>query len=144
MRVVADTSVWSLLLRRRPNAKLDAYERRIVAELQELGEEDRLCMLGVIRQELLAGIQSAGYFKKLRVKLRAYDDYPVDTAVHELAAENHNTCLSRGVIPTAFDMLICTVARIESMAIFSTDPDMDRICKILNVQLHEPREALEP
>lgn len=143
MNVVVDTCIWSLLLRRRPSARLDAYERQLKLELRELGDEGRICMLGVIRQELLTGIHSAGHFKQVRERLAPFEDYKLTPAVHERAAENANYCRKRGVETYTVDMLICTVAQIESMPVFSTDPDIARIARLLLLKLHEPREFPE-
>lgn len=144
MRVIADTSIWSMWLRRRPNARLSNEQRLLKAELRELGEEDRLVMLGVIRQELLTGIRTAGHFKRVMNELRAFDDYPLKTSVHESAAELANECLNRGVVTAFVDILICTVAKIEDFAVFSSDPDIERICRIVSVVQHAPRKFEGP
>jgi len=51
VNVVVDTSVWSLVLRRRAPEN-SALER----ELAELIREGRVVMVGAIRQELLSGV----------------------------------------------------------------------------------------
>jgi predicted nucleic acid-binding protein len=140
MHVLVDTCVWSLLLRRRPAARLDAYEQLLTRELRELGDEGRICMLGVIRQELLTGIHSTGHFKQVRDRLAPFEDYKLTPAVHERSAENANYCRKRGVETYTVDILICTVAQVESMPVFSTDPDIARIAKLLSLRMHEPRE----
>ena len=50
MKVLVDTSIWSLAFRRR-NPVRDAY----VTELERLVEEMRIQMIGPIRQEILSG-----------------------------------------------------------------------------------------
>jgi predicted nucleic acid-binding protein len=65
----------------------------------------------------------------------------VTPQIHELAAENANRCLKRGVTTSAIDILICTVAAVEGMAVFSTDPDIERISRVLAIKLHKPRDS---
>lgn len=143
MLVVVDTSIWSLLLRRRSRAKLNPEQLTLLEELKELGREDRIVLLGVIRQELLTGIRSRKQFKAVRDNLRAYDDYPLAHEADETAAECANKCLDKGVITSSIDVLICTVAYIEGIAVFSSDPDLKRICEVLKVKFHEPRGSDE-
>ena len=53
MRVIIDTSVWSLALRRN-----DPEENEYVFELKELIKEVRAQLIGPVRQEILNGIKS--------------------------------------------------------------------------------------
>ena len=60
MKVLVDTSVWSLALRRSlPHAGPE------VLELIELIREVRVLMIGPIRQELLSGVKNKAQFQKL-------------------------------------------------------------------------------
>lgn len=69
MNVLVDTSVWSLVLRRRvPDDS--ALERELTALIQE----GRVMMIGAIRQELLSGVRGEVQFRKLRDRLRAFKD----------------------------------------------------------------------
>ena len=86
MKLLVDTSVWSLALRRRRTAPLSANEKRLVAALAEAIRDGRVVMLGPIRQELLSGIKVQAQFDKLRTALAAYRDEPIDTADYEEAA----------------------------------------------------------
>ncbi|MHC5725586.1 MAG: PIN domain-containing protein [Nostoc sp.] len=53
MKVIVDTSIWSLALRR--NYKVD--DSPYVAVLQELVADGRVALLGAVRQEILSGIR---------------------------------------------------------------------------------------
>jgi len=53
MKVVVDTSVWSLALRRNRTQE----EPPQVLSLRELIADNRVSLLGVIRQEVLSGIR---------------------------------------------------------------------------------------
>lgn len=60
MKVIVDTCVWSLALRRNePSASAE------VRLLQELVQDGRVAMLGPIRQELLSGVKTPAQFKNL-------------------------------------------------------------------------------
>jgi predicted nucleic acid-binding protein len=62
MKVVVDTSVWSLALRR--NTPNDALE--LVNVLRDLITDGRVILLGAIRQELLSGVRYIEQFEGLR------------------------------------------------------------------------------
>ena len=72
MRVLVDTNVWSLALRRKT-------ENEVSHKLKELLLSYQVVMIGPIRQELLSGISKADEFNKLRSKLEAYSDFPIST-----------------------------------------------------------------
>ena len=54
MRVLVDTCIWSLALRRKNNQT--NHQQAIVEKLRHLIDEQQVVMLGVIRQEILSGI----------------------------------------------------------------------------------------
>jgi len=56
VKVLVDTSVWSLALRRRSPDR----EGGIVRELRRLIAEFQVAMIGPFRQELLSGIRESG------------------------------------------------------------------------------------
>jgi hypothetical protein len=81
MKVLVDTSVWSLSLRR--SLPFDNAE---VSELIELIKEVRIQMIGPIRQEILSGIKNQAQFQKLLHHLRAFPDTDIKTPDYELAS----------------------------------------------------------
>jgi predicted nucleic acid-binding protein len=141
VKVLVDTSVWSLALRRKSEA-LSAGERLIAAELSELIGEGRAAILGLIRQELLSGVKTAEQCEKLRLHLRSFDDEPVDRVDYEEAAKFGNQCRSKGIAVFAVDLLICAVAINRGWTIFSTDPDFAAHARVLPLKLHRPRKTL--
>lgn len=64
MRVLVDTCVWSLALRRRSGMGDDPW----VVRLMRLIQHGEAAILGPIRQELLSGIRDQGQFNRLRDK----------------------------------------------------------------------------
>ncbi len=124
MKVLVDTSVWSLALRRRA-----AASRPEVEELRSLIDEGRVAMIGPIRQELLSGIRTVEAFERLRDHLRPYPDEPLETADFERAAEHFNTCRARGVQGSNTDFLICAVAERRNLPILTTGCRLPAICR---------------
>lgn len=131
MKVLVDTSVWSLALRRR--ARAGGPE---VQELRSLVEEGRVAIIGPIRQELLSGIRTVEAFERLRDHLQPYADEPLQTADFERAAEHFNTCRARGVQGSNTDFLICAVAERRNLPILTTDTDFARFAGVLPITLH--------
>lgn len=134
MRVLVDTSVWSLALRR--NAPADGPE---LAELIELIREVRVQMIGPVRQELLCGIRSQAQFRKLRDHLRAFPDLELTTRDYETATEFFNHCRGKGIQGSNTDFLICAVAARHKVPIFTTDGDFVLYQPYLPIALHSSR-----
>ena len=111
MIVVADTSVWSMALRRPARAALSADERRHVRTLTDLIADARVVLLGMVRQELLSGIKDVKQFRQLRDYLQAFPDVPLNGPDYERAAEMSNICRSHGIAAHPIDLLICSVAK---------------------------------
>ena len=131
MKVLVDTSVWSLALRRRkPSANPE------VEELRSLIDEGRVAMIGVIRQELLSGIRTLEAFERLRENLHPFSDERLETADFERAAEHFNTCRANGIQGSNTDFLICAVAERRNLPILTTDADFTRFAEVLPIALH--------
>lgn len=134
MKVLVDTSVWSLALRR--NLPTDGPE---VSELIELIRETRVQMIGPVRQELLSGVKSQAQFQKLRNHLRPFLDLELTTRDYEHAAEFFNHCRSKGIQGSNTDFLICAIAARQKIPIFTTDGDFTLFQTHLPITLHRPR-----
>ncbi|MFH1219143.1 MAG: PIN domain-containing protein [Candidatus Eisenbacteria bacterium] len=131
MRVLVDTSVWSLALRRGSDSTAGP-----VRELRSLIGDNRVQMIGAIRQELLSGIRDEAQFKELEARLSAFPDLPVSTDEHVMAARFYNECRGKGVQGSNTDFLICAVAVHHRLAIFTTDNDFALYAKHLPIALH--------
>ncbi len=140
MQVLVDTSVWSLALRRTkpPTKKGSAHTplNPAVAQLTDLIQDGRACMLGAIRQELLSGIKLAAQFTALQTSLRAFEDIALTQADHELAAEFFNRCRSQGIQGSNTDFLICAAASRRQIPILTTDLDFALYQKYLPIKLY--------
>ena len=131
MRVLVDTSVWALALRRRMRS-----EEPAVAQLRWLIDQGRVAMIGPIRQELLSGIRTREGFEQLREHLRPYRDEPLEMADFERAAEHFNACRARGIQGSNTDFLICAAAERRALEILTTDADFTRFAAVLPISLH--------
>ena len=129
MRVLVDTCIWSVVLRRK-NPDLELTEK-----INDLIMDGRVSIIGPIRQEILSGISSTKQFHKLKKTLSSFEDIPLTTEHFEKAAEFSNTCRSKSVQGSTIDFLICAVAHIENLAVFTTDSDFESYSQILPIEL---------
>ncbi|PIP06356.1 MAG: PIN domain nuclease [Syntrophobacteraceae bacterium CG23_combo_of_CG06-09_8_20_14_all_50_8] len=134
MKIIADTCIWSLALRR--NESKSSY---LVDELSELILEVRVQLIGPIRQELLSGIKSTAQFNKLKKHLSAFPDLPLLSNDFELAAEFFNLARSKGIQGSNTDFIICSLAYSHKMSIFTTDKDFESYASVLPIKLYEPK-----
>ncbi len=134
MKVLVDTCVWSLVLRRERSG-----EDSVAKELGELISESRAQFIGPVRQELLSGIRYEKQFAKLKSALQAFPDVALETGDYECAAEFYNLCRRKGIQGSNTDFLICAVANRRNMAIFTVDDDFFLFRDCLQVALHKVR-----
>jgi len=134
MKIIIDTCVWSLALRRN-----DPQENEYVQELKELIKEVRAQLIGPVRQKLLSGIKSKKQFNQLKEHLRAFDDIEVFTEDYELAAEYFTTARKRGTQGSNTDFLICAISTRRDMPILTTDKDFITFKTLLPIKLHSTR-----
>lgn len=130
MKVLVDTSVWSLALRRRGPAHV------AVDELRRLVAQGRVAIVGPVRQELLSGIREPAAFERLRDHLRAFPDEPLTTADYERAADCLNLCRAQGIQGSNTDFLLCAVAERARFPILTTDDDFVAFSRLLPVHLY--------
>ena len=134
MKVLVDTSVWSLALRRKAD-----LENPYVLELEELVKEFKVRMIGPIRQEILLGVRSKEQFRKLQQHLRAFPDMKLTEGDYERAAEIFNLNRSKGIQGSNTDFLLCSLSERHDMPIFTTDADFSLFQKHTDISLHKPR-----
>jgi predicted nucleic acid-binding protein len=121
VKVLVDSCVWSLALRRSKSAALSLDEKQAIVRLKDLIEEGRTAMVGPIRQELLSGLRDTAQFEKLRSALAAFQDEELTAADYEEAARLYNLCRRRGWSCGPVDILICAVARARGWKIWTRD-----------------------
>ena len=139
MRLLVDTSVWSLALRRKNIASLSPDEQKLRAKLVQAIQDGRVAMLGLLRQELLSGIKEKVQFDKVKAALDPYLDEPINTGDHEYAARVYNECRNHGVEAGTVDILICAVAVQRGWEVLSGDGGLNR-CLAVTKKFHEKQQ----
>ena len=134
MKVLVDTSIWSLVLRR--DAK---QNQELKTELSEIIKEVRVQIIGPIRQEILSGIKSAKQFEELKFYLSSFPDLELETNDFEQAAEFFNSCRNKGIQGSNTDFLICSVALNNDLEIFANDKDFENYKRHIPITLYSPR-----
>lgn len=132
MKVIVDTSVWSLAFRRRAVPKSTE-----VVVLVRLVEQGLVVLLGPVRQEVLSGIKHRDQFERLQERLSAFPDLELTTRDFETAAELCNLCMTKGVQASHTDFLIAAAAIIRGYAVLSADRDFENIARIVPVRTYE-------
>ena len=130
MQVLVDTCIWSQAFRRRDNSNDSARE------LRDIISDNRACIMGPIRQEVLSGIRVKQHFQSLRDHLSAFPDLHIKTIDYENAAEFSNLVRSKGIQGSAIDLLICAVAHRCSLLVYTLDDDFTHYSKYLPIRLY--------
>lgn len=133
MKVLVDTPIWSLALRRKHRPE----NASVQAELASLIVDGRVAMIGPIRQELLSGIKERPHFDRLREHLRPFSDIEITSDDYEEAALFFNRCRAKGIQGSNTDFLICAVAARNDFSIFTTDDDFTHFAKVLPIALYD-------
>ena len=132
MKVLVDTAIWSLTLRRKSGSEHQSMR----SELASLLQDGRIAMIGPIRQELLSGIREREQFDRLREHLSAFPDSEITSRDYEEAASFFNQCRAKGIQGSNTDFLICAVAIRSEFSIFTNDEDFTHFRKVLPIVLH--------
>jgi predicted nucleic acid-binding protein len=133
MKILVDTSVWSLALR-----YVDQDRIPCVKELRGLIQDHRVQMIGAIRQEILCGIRSESQFNNLKRHLDSFPDLPIITEDYVEAARYFNLCRSKGIQGSNTDFLICAASVRNELPIYTTDKDFELFAKHIPIRLHKP------
>lgn len=131
VKVIVDTSVWSLALRR------SVPQEEVRRQLAGLIDDQRVILLGPIRQELLSGYSEKEKFELLREKLSYFENEPVQDEDYIRAAEFHNTCRLNGIQGSHTDFLICACAVRLEASIYTKDNDFERFRRVLPITLYQ-------
>lgn len=137
MKVIVDTCIWSLALRR--NSQIAGTE---IDVLNELIVDGRVQIIGAIRQEILSGVKSEAQYRKLRNKLRAFPDLKHTPHDYELAARFFNTCRSNGIQGSNTDFLICATAVLHEMTVLTNDNGFFLFQKHIDVSIY-PTQSMQ-
>jgi predicted nucleic acid-binding protein len=131
LKILVDTCIWSLALSRTNDNTIET-----VQILKNLILEQKVQMIGPIRQELLSGIKSEKQFNTLKSYLSAFPDLPVKTQDYELAAEYFNVNRENGIQGSNTDFLICALSHNYEMPIFTKDKDFKQYAKYCPILIY--------
>jgi predicted nucleic acid-binding protein len=137
MKVLVDTCIWSLALRR----DVTSDQTHHAFELRQLISDFRVQMIGPVRQELLSGIRDRAQFDRLREHLRAFPDLELQIEDYERAAEFYNTLRAKGIQGSNTDFLICAAADRHDLPIYTIDADFSLFAQHLPIQLHRTQQS---
>lgn len=131
MKVVIDTSAWSVYLRR--------DNRSVPTPLYEVVERfvthDQAHLLGIVRQELLSGVSNPQQFERLNRALSGFQDELATSDDHSAAAKFYNLCRAVGVQGGSIDFLICAIANRLAAPILTLDRDFFRYAEHLPIRV---------
>lgn len=133
MKILVDTCVWSLALRHK------SPDKEIETKLAEIIKDGRIAIIGPIRQEILSGISRESQFEALKDYLEPFEDILLNVNHFVKAAEFSNSCLKKGIKGSNTDFLICSVAYLDNLQIFTTDKDFSNYKKHLPIYLFEKK-----
>ena len=131
MKLLVDTSIWSLALRRKPN--ILNKEALILKTIIEQGED--IYLLGIILQEILQGIKNPKDFLQLKEYLEAFPLIELTREDYIKAAELKNILIKKGKQISTIDALIAHTAISRDLYLFTADDDFTQIAKYTKLQL---------
>ncbi len=123
MKVLVDTSVWSLALRK--NGPADHAAVHKLSSLL-LGNED-LVLTGLILQEILQAYRAEPTFRRLARHLEPFPLLPLVRSDYLDAAHLHRRCASGGIAASTADCQIATAAINHDCLLLTADADFERI-----------------
>ncbi len=132
MKVIVDTPIWSYALRSKRNG-FENHEK----ELEALISDQRIIMLGPVKQEVLSGYSDLSKFEKLKNKLKYFENTLIIGEDYTQAAKFSNLCRSKGIQGSHIDFLICAVADRLKSEIFTTDKDFNHYSKHIPILLYK-------
>jgi len=135
MKILVDTSVWSLALRRQTGAVNP--EAMALKTIIEQGED--IYLLGIILQEVLQGIRNPKDFSVLKDYLEAFLLIELSREDYIKAAELKNLLMKKGKQVSTIDALIASSTISYGCYLFTTDKDFEHIAQYSKLKLYKYR-----
>ena len=130
MKLLVDTSVWSLALRR------DAPDHPAVARLGDaLTRGEHVFATGLVLQELLQGFRGARTAAMIIERFASLPFIAPSRADHVEAARLRNTCRRRGVQVGTMDALLAWLCISRELVMLSTDRDFVGVARWTPLEL---------
>ncbi|MBI2339576.1 MAG: PIN domain nuclease [Deltaproteobacteria bacterium] len=131
MSILVDSSVWSLVLRRKEKSNHPAA----ILLRRRLDEKAGLCLTGVIYQEVLQGIRSDTLYQSVKSYLDDFEFLEVNLGLHAKAAGLFSRCRRSGIQAQTIDCLIATLSIHYDSPLLTTDPDFSHIARVSSLKL---------
>lgn len=131
MRILVDTSVWSLALRR--SSAIVNEEAIALKTIIEQGEE--IYLLGIILQEVLQGIRNSKDFLALKEYFKAFPLIDLAREDYVRAAELKNQLTRKGRQASTIDVLIASAAISYHCHLFTADKHFTQIAEHSELKL---------
>jgi predicted nucleic acid-binding protein len=130
-RVLVDTSVWSLALR-----KKGAADHPAVARLASLLRADEdVFVTGLILQEVLQAFRSETSFRTIVKHFEPFPLLELERADYVYAAGLHRRCAAKGVSASTADCQIASAAVRHRCGLLTADRDFERIARLTDLDL---------
>lgn len=131
MRVLVDTSVWSLAVRR----KVKSPEPQAVQLRDLIAAGHSVFLTGIILTEVLSSIRHDEQMIKIRELLEAFPILELDRQGYAEAAQLSSRCRRKGVQASTIDSLIAQTAITHECFLLSADQDFQHIAQHCNLKL---------
>lgn len=131
MRILVDTSVWSLALRKGGPA-----EHRTVKKLDScLNADEDLFLTSIVLQEILQAFRSEVTARRVSEYLRPFPILSLDRQGIDSAARLFRSCRAKGVAATTIDCQIAATALQHDCRLLTADRDFERIATVSRLRL---------
>ena len=131
MRVLVDTSVWSLALRKKGPANHPGVEKLSLL----LNEGEDIFITGTILQEILQAFRDARTLKTVVSHLDPIPLLPLDRTDFVEAAAIHRQCASNGITTSTTDCQIAEAAIRHDCLLLTADRDFLSIARHTDLKL---------
>jgi predicted nucleic acid-binding protein len=135
VKVLVDTCVWSLAFKNK-----DSRNKKLILELETLIDENRVAIIGPIKQEILSAYKNEDKFKTIMQHLAYFPNMNLIDTDYEIAARFHNICRGKGIQGGHIDFLICSIAARTNSFIYTLDKDFSRYKKYLPIEIYKTRK----
>lgn len=135
MRLLVDTSVWSLALRRDGPS---SAAPQVVALVKAIESGEPILTTGLVLQELLQGFSAPKAREQILERFSALPLLLPDRADHSEAAALRNTCRRHGVQIGTIDALLAQLSIRHSLLMLSSDRDFQRVADHCPLRLWKP------
>lgn len=134
MNIVVDTSVWSLVLRRK---QIDESLIHVIAFKSCIDGGANIHLLGIVLQELLDGLKSEKDQARLLKYLTPFPFLPASKETHIQAALLRNECRRKGIQASPADFLISASCIENGFPLLTCDDDFKLIAKYSDLVLFD-------